>query len=498
MSIRRPAKRPERELNCGRSVASDETPRKTVLIGGGGLAGLAAARRLVDAGYAVQVLEKRDVLGGKWSAWRDEDGDWLETGLHVFFGAYEEIFTLMRELDLYDNILWKEHVLTYTLENGERFDFRTARLPSPLHLLPTLIANRYFTWPQKLSLARNLCRMLFGSQTYYDRIDVLSYADWHRQHGISDRLLQKMFVPLSGALKFVRPEAISAKIVLDVSGTFLRVNGASRMGFLKGSPETYLTEPLADYIRERGGVIRTNARIISIELDAAGRMAGLCVQHGDGTPELLTADDYLLALPIHNLKRLIPPSLQSDSYFAGLMRIESVPVITLHLWVDRQISYMDNILFNPDGIPVYADLANTTPDYRAPDDRGGSDRKSMATRKSRFQLVIAPADDWMSASDDEIVAHVWRILQSNFPETAKDATIEKYRIVRVPQSVYWPKPGTDQYRVPQKTPINNLFLAGGYTVQRFYDSMEGAVRSGNRAADAIMASHRNQPWQPTL
>jgi 15-cis-phytoene desaturase len=307
-----------------------------------------------------------------------------------------------------------------------------------------------------------------------------------------------MFVPLSGALKFVRPEAISAKIVLDVSGTFLRDYGASRMGFLKGSPETYLTGPLADYIRAHGGLIRTNAKIVSIETDAAGRVNGLCVQQGDDAPELLTADDYLLALPIHNLKRLIPPAWQSNPYFAGLMRIEGVPVITLHLWADRQISYMDNILFNPDGIPVYADLSNTTPDYRAPGDQGGSDRKSMAVRKSRFQFVVAPADEWINAPDEEIAAHVWHILQRNFPETAKDATIEKYRIIRIPQSVYWPKPGTDQYRVPQKSPIDNFYLAGGYTIQRFYDSMEGAVRSGHRAADALMAKQRGQPWKSTL
>lgn len=490
MSIQRPAK----ALACELA----ELNRKTVLIGGGGLAGLAAARRLVDTGYTVRILEKRAMLGGKWSAWRDDAGDWLETGLHVFFGAYDEIFALMRELNLYDNILWKDHVLTYTLENAERFDFRTVRLPSPLHLLPTLIANRYFTWPQKLSLARNLYPMLFGTQAYYDRIDALSYADWHAQHGISDRLLQKMFVPLSGALKFVRPEAISAKIVLDVSGTFLRVNGASRMGFLKGSPETYLTGPLADYIREHGGHIQTNSKIVSIETDETGRVAGLCVQQGDGTPEWIAANYYLLALPIHNLKRLIPAAWQADPYFGGLMRIEGVPVITLHLWADRQISFIDNILFNPDGIPVYADLANTTPDYRAPNDQGGGDRRAMAARKSRFQFVVAPADEWMSATDEEILAHVWRIVQSNFPETAKAAKIEKYRVIRLPQSVYWPKPGIDRYRVSQKSPIDNLFLAGGYTIQRFYDSLEGAVRSGNRAAEALMTHQRGLPWQPTL
>ena len=80
---------------------------KKVLVGGGGLAGLAAAKQLVDAGYAVEILEKRPMLGGKWSSWKDENGDWIETGLHVFFGAYDEIFTLMKELGI-KLLTWRE------------------------------------------------------------------------------------------------------------------------------------------------------------------------------------------------------------------------------------------------------------------------------------------------------------------------------------------------------------------------------------------------------
>src|SRR5947209_4868445 len=119
--------------------------RQRVAVVGGGLAGLTAAKYLVDAGYDVLLLEKRPILGGKVSAWKDAEGDWIETGLHAFFGAYEDIYTLMKELGTYDNILWKKHELQYTLAAGERFSFATVNLPSPLHLLPAAFKNRYFT-----------------------------------------------------------------------------------------------------------------------------------------------------------------------------------------------------------------------------------------------------------------------------------------------------------------------------------------------------------------
>ena len=81
--------------------------KKKVAIIGGGLSGLAAAKYLVDAGHEPLVLEARNVLGGKVSAWQDEDGDWIETGLHIFFGAYPNMMNLFKELDIEDRLQWK-------------------------------------------------------------------------------------------------------------------------------------------------------------------------------------------------------------------------------------------------------------------------------------------------------------------------------------------------------------------------------------------------------
>jgi 15-cis-phytoene desaturase len=118
------------------------------------------------------------------------------------------------------------------------------------------------------------------------------------------------------------------------------------------------------------------------------------------------------------------------------------------------------------------------------------DKVEMTKRRSRMEFVVAPARDLMSLSDEEIVGRVWENVKSCFPNTAPKAKITKSAVVRVPRSVFATKPGVDRYRPTQKTPIPNLFLAGGYTQQRFYDSMEGAVSSGRRAARALVETHR--------
>jgi 15-cis-phytoene desaturase len=451
-----------------------DTAPKRVAIAGGGLAGLTAAKRIADAGFAVELVEKRSILGGKVSAWRDADGDWIESGLHTFFGAYEEIFELMRELGVYEEVLWKEHVLRYTLAGGASFSFRTTRLPSPLHLMPAVFENRYFSLAEKLSLARALRPILFGGERYYDEIDRMSYQEWHRSYRISDRMLERMFLPMTLALKFLPPDEISAKIVVDVSGTFLREREASRMGFLSGSPAEKLTGPLARSVERAGGRIRTGVGARALGLGDDGRVAWIETTDGDR----LAADAFVLALPVHNLKQLIPPELKRDPFFANLDAFDGVPVITVQLWYDRQVTNIDNILFCPDGrIPVYADIGNTTPDYAA----GG---------RSRLEFVVAPARDLMDLDDAEIVARVTADVAACFPREAAHARVVKSTVVRIPRSVYRPAPGLDRLRPSQETPVPNLFLAGGYTRQRFYDSMEGAVSSGNRAARVLIERMR--------
>ncbi|RWW08415.1 hypothetical protein GW17_00028149 [Ensete ventricosum] len=120
------------------SFRNGSRPRKPlkVVIAGAGLAGLSTAKYLADAGHKPIVLEARDVLGGKIAAWKDNDGDWYETGLHIFFGAYPNMQNLFGELGINDRLQWKEHSMIFAVPNkpGEfsRFDFPET-LPAPFN-----------------------------------------------------------------------------------------------------------------------------------------------------------------------------------------------------------------------------------------------------------------------------------------------------------------------------------------------------------------------------
>jgi 15-cis-phytoene desaturase len=447
---------------------------KKVLIAGGGLAGLTAAHDLAQSGFAVEVFESRPVFGGKVSAWKDADGDWIESGLHVFFGCYEELFKLMRAVGADRHLHWKSPVCHFTLPGGKSYDIVSQKgLPFPFHLLPNLFTADRFTWYEKFIYGKALIPALFDNGRYADAQDDVSYAEWHRRHGVSESLLERMLLPQTLALKFLPPSEISAQVVLNVFRLFLLRDDGFQVAFLKGSPEECLTQPVIQAIEAAGGKVFPNSAVSEIPCDAAGRPRGFVVNG-----EVRTGDVLLSALPVHKMNRILPEAWRSEyEYFEKLRLFEGVPVMNVQAWLDRRLIERDNLLFGAEGVtPVYADMRLTTPLY------------APATGHTLIEAVVAPARDLMKLSDAQVVQTVWDTMRSYYPDAAPQAKIVKSSVVRIPQSVYWPKPGLEKLRPGQSSPIENFFLAGGFTRgHKFYDSMEGAVASGRLAAQAIQA-----------
>jgi 15-cis-phytoene desaturase len=185
-------------------------------------------------------------------------------------------------------------------------------------------------------------------------------------------------------------------------------------------------------------------------------------------------------MPVDPLKVMLPEPWKAMPYFQKLDGLEGVPVINLHLWFDRKLTDIDHLLFSRSPLlSVYADMSNTCREYANPD-------------RSMLELVLAPAKDWISKSDEEIIDATMLELAKLFPQHftgTNTARLLKYHVVKTPRSVYKATPGRQKYRPSQTTPIANFFLAGDYTMQRYLASMEGAVLSGKLTAQAIDARY---------
>jgi 15-cis-phytoene desaturase len=453
-----------------------------VAIAGAGLAGLSCAKYLIDAGHIPMILERRDVLGGKVAAWKDADGDWYETGLHIFFGAYPNMLQLFQELGIEDRLQWKEHSMIFNQPDHpgtySRFDFPD--LPAPINgMIAILRNNDMLTWGEKIRLGIGLIPAILQGQSYVEEMDKYSWSEWLQKQNIPPRVEKEVFIAMSKALNFINPDEISATILLTALNRFLQEKNGSKMAFLDGSPTERLCQPMVDYITERGGEVRLNAPVKEFLLNSDGTVRGFLLRGLNGAAdEVLTADIYVSAMPVDPLKAMLPAPWQQLAYFQKLDGLEGVPVINVHLWFDRKLTDIDHLLFSRSPLlSVYADMSNTCRAYANPN-------------RSMLELVLAPAEDWISKSDAEIVAATMSELEKLFPthfSGAEPAQLLKYHVVKTPRSVYKATPGRQQYRPAQKTPIANFYLTGDYTMQRYLASMEGAVLSGKLTAQAIAA-----------
>ncbi len=451
-----------------------------VAIAGGGLAGLSCAKYLVDAGHTPIVLESRDVLGGLVAAWKDEDGDWYETGLHAFFGAYPNMLQLMAELGISDRLQWKQHTLIFNQPEkpGVLSRFDVPDIPAPFNVIASIIRNNdMLTWEQKIRFAWGLLPAIIRGQKYVEEMDKYSFLEWLERQGIDEKVNSDIFIAATKALTFINPDQVSSTILLTALNRFLQERYGSKIAFLDGSPTERLCQPIVDYITERGGEVQLKKPLKEILLNADGTVRGFTIRGIDGAPdEVIIADAYVSAMSVDVMKVLRPASWKSMDFFQKLDGLEGVPVINLHLWFDRKLTDIDQLLFSrSDLLSVYADMSVTCKDYEDPD-------------RSMLELVLAPAKDWIDKSDEEIITATLIEIEKLFPQHFKidnPVTLRKYKVVKTPRSVYTASPGRQAFRPNQTTPIQNFFLSGSYTMQRYLGSMEGAVLSGKLTAQAI-------------
>ena len=476
-----------------------------VAIAGAGLAGMATAIDLVDAGYEVEIFESRPFVGGKVGSWVDPDGNHIEMGLHVFFGCYYNLFELMRKVGAIDNLRLKDHTHIFVNRGGQTgsLDFRFIT-GAPFNGLKAFFTTSQLSAIDKLQNAIALgtspiVRGLVdfnGAMKTIRELDRVSFADWFRRQGGSEGSLKRMWNPIAYALGFIDTENISARCMLTIFQFFAAKTEASVLRMLEGSPHEYLHKPLIKYLEDRGAKIYTRRRVREIkfeEINGKTTVTGMVVAQGE-TEETIVADAYVCACDVPGAQKMIPPAWRKWPEFDNLYKLDTVPVATVQLrfdgWVTelndpekrkqlKEAAGIDNLLYTADAdFSCFSDLALSSPGDYYKEGQG-----------SLLQLVLTPGDPFIKQSNEEIAQHVLQQVHQLFP-ASRELNMTWFNVVKLAQSLYREAPGMDVYRPAQKTPIPNFFFAGSYTQQDYIDSMEGATISGRQAAKEILQAHR--------
>ncbi|MGC2151321.1 MAG: hydroxysqualene dehydroxylase HpnE [Terriglobales bacterium] len=443
----------------------------TVAIAGGGLAGLAAGCALADAGFRVTVFERRAFLGGRASSYQHPGtGETVDNCQHVLLGCCTNLIDFYRRTGVENQIRWYDN-LTFLEPGGRASVIGPSLLPAPLHTAPAFLRAACLEFSDKLAISRAM--LALAPALPADRGE--SFLDWLKRHGQTAQAIDRFWKTILVSALNEDLDRVSVPYAAQVvRESFLKSAAAGRMG-VPTVPLTELYSAAGGYIRKRGGEIRFRSGIESFASEGTSVHVAANGQREDF--------DYLvMAVPFDILARMLPEGSESAPLAEKLTHFTTSPITGIHLWFDREITSLD-----------HAVLLDRTIQWMFHKSRLLESReKSRETNREKgggsyVELVVSCSRSLIEKSKTEIVEMAVREAQEFFPD-ARAAKLVKSTVIKEVNATYSPGPGMDQYRPGAETVWPRVFLAGDWTATGWPATMEGAVRSGNLAAEALSRS----------
>jgi zeta-carotene desaturase len=438
------------------------------------LAGLAAGCALAEAGFRVSLLERRPYLGGRASSYQHPGtGEIVDNCQHVLLGCCANLLDFYKRAGVQDKIRWYEK-LTFLEPGGRASEISPSALPAPLHTAPAFLRAQCLNLRDKLGISRAMAALVPSAPE--DRGE--SFLEWLKRHGQTEQAIDRFWKTILVSALNENLDQISVRYAAQVvRESFLKSAAAGRMG-IPTVPLTDLYSTAGDYIRSRGGEIQFRAGVESFRVDAAD-----VIVRANGQEQQF---DYLvMAVPFDVLGRLLPGEASASSLAADLDQFSSSPITGIHLWFDRQISDLDHAVLLDRTIQWMFHKSRLIASRS--DDSRGNESGDNDGNGSYVELVVSCSRSLVEKSKTEIVDMAMKEAQEFFP-TAREAKLLKSTVIKEVHATYSPRPGIDQYRPPAATAWPRVFRAGDWTATGWPATMEGAVRSGYLAAQALARS----------
>lgn len=457
-------------------VEQGAAARKKVVIIGGGLAGLAAAVGLAERGLQVELIEAKQSLGGRAGSFRDaETGELIDHCQHVAMGGCTNFLHLCERTGCSD-LLEHHRKLYFFSADGQRSDFAASRwLPAPLHLMPALFGMKYLGWRDKLCIARGI-KALMGTHPadldYTPDERELSMQAWLTQQRQTPTAIERFWkvVLVSALANSLEHITYEAAFQVFTKG-FLAHRSAADVLIPNVSLAELYDQRMAGWLRANGVTVTCGEPVKQISQDVQQK---LVVQTA---ARELTAEAVVLAVPWQHVRELFAPELLAKlPKLKHLDEIASSPISSVHLWIDRPIMDLPHAVLI-ERLSQWIFARKNTP----------------GSRESSYQVVISGTHALNGQPKQTVIDEVWRDLQAVFP-AAREAKLLRAKLITQRDAVFretWDFNVFAHLACPWSlarlpSPVPQLHFAGDWLNDGWYATMEGAVRSGHRAAEQVL------------
>jgi squalene-associated FAD-dependent desaturase len=464
---------------------------KNVMVIGGGLAGLAAGVALADAGCRVRLFEQRPYLGGRATSYVLPNGEHVDNCQHVTLGCCTNLADFYKRVGSADKIKFFDR-LVFLDPQGMTGIMQADFLPAPIHMTGSFLFFAPLAYPDKLSIARALASILFAGGKPKDAYgpEPISMLEWLRRRKQTPSAVERFWrVVLVSALD-EELDRTDARFGIDV---FWKAFLANRTGYKMGVP----TVPLAELydgcrtaIEKKGGEVILRSPVRSLRFENGALKAAIF----DGGREE-NADAFILAIPHDKLAELLPREIRlANPALDHLEKFKVSPITGVHLWFDREITKEPFItlldtqtqwIFNKSAL--YGTSAGSSVPVGARHAVPVDPSRKSEQSGQYLQLVISASYGLLRKSREEIIDLCLKEVRQALP-AAREAQLVRATVIKEAAATFSPEPGVDQWRPAQETKTPGLFLAGDWTATGWPATMEGAVRSGYLAAEAVLRS----------
>jgi zeta-carotene desaturase len=418
---------------------------------------MAAAAALGEAGYRVTLFESRGFLGGRATSFplapSENDSELIDNCQHILLRCCVNLLDFYRRLGVLDRVRF--HREFCFIEPGGRIsELRSGVLPAPLHFAGSFAGLRFLRASDKIAIARGLLALRRERAERGD-LDRITMLDWLREKRQPPRAIERFWGP-------VLVSAVNEELARMAAAHGFQVFW---LGFLARSDSYEMGVPAvplgALYAPETWRRIETVgirlrspvARVLVEDRKVAGVVA-------NGATEC--ADFYVCALPFERAGEVVPQ--------LGLewREFEHSPITGIHLWFDRPITDL-----------AHATLLDRTIQWM------------FNKHEGRYiQVVVSASRSLLEMGRQEVIDLAVREL-SEFLPVVREARLEKAHVIKEARATFSARPGLEAKRPGPRTEVRNLFLAGDWTRSGWPATMEGAVRSGYLAAEAVSACSGN-------
>ena len=445
-----------------------------MIVTGGGLAGLAAGVALAEAGWRVRLFEQRPFLGGRATSYVLPDGEHVDNCQHVTFGCCTNLDDFYKRVGSGNKIKFFDRLLLVDPQ-GRRGTMQAGILPAPFHLTGSFATFAPLKLRDKLSIGRAMLNILWakGKPADLEENGGISMLEWLRRRKQTPAAINRFWRVILVSALSEELDRIDARYGVDV---FWKAVLSNRTGYRMGVPAVALGE-LYDgcraAIEQKGGEVVFRSPLRSLRV-SENKLTALIFDQGREE----SADAYVLAVPHLALAELLPDSVkQTDAALGNLDKIKVAPITGVHFWFDRKV--MDE---------PYMTLLDTTTQwvFNKTALYGGVNGSQKSAGSGQYlQLVISASYDLLQKPRQEIIDLCLKEVRHALP-AARDAQLVKATVIKEAAATFSPEPGVDRWRPKQQTSVRGLFLAGDWTDTGWPATMEGAVRSGYLAAEAVL------------